>query len=62
MPKVDFTLLVALSKIDGNLNQIARCLNMDKTLSVHKKVNILLELASIEQSLGEFVSNADKIF
>jgi len=61
-PKVDPTLLVALSKIGGNLNQIARHLNMDRTLSAQEKVKALLELASIEQSLGELVGNADKVF
>jgi len=53
---------VALSKIGGNLNQIARHLNMDRTLSTQDKVKALLELASIEQSLGELVGNADKVF
>jgi len=61
-PKIDPALLVALSKIGGNLNQIARHLNMDRTLSAQKKVKALLELASIEQSLGELVGNADKVF
>jgi len=60
--KVDPALLVALSKIGGNLNQIARHLNMDRTLSAQEKVKALLELASIEQSLGELVGNADKVF
>jgi len=62
VPKVDPALLVALSKIGGNLNQIARHLNMDRTLSAQEKVKALLELASIEQSLGELVGNADKVF
>jgi len=62
VPKVDPALLVALSKIGGNLNQIARHLNMDRTLSAQEKVKTLLELASIEQSLGELVGNADKVF
>jgi len=62
IPKIDPTLLVALSKIGGNLNQIARHLNMDRTLSAQEKVKALLELASIEQSLGELVGNADKVF
>jgi len=62
VPKVDPTLLVALSKIGGNLNQIARHLNMDRTLSAQEKVKALLELTSIEQSLGEIVGNADKVF
>jgi len=62
VPKVDPALLVALSKIGGNLNQIARHLNMDDTLSAQEKVKALLELASIEQSLGELVGNADKVF
>jgi len=61
-PKVDPALLVAVSKIGSNLNQIARYLNMDKTLSAQEKVKVLLELASIEQSLGELVGNADKVF
>jgi len=60
--KIDPALLVALSKIGGNLNQIARHLNMDRTLSAQEKVKALLELASIEQSLGELVGNADKVF
>jgi len=62
VPKVDPALLVALSKIGSNLNQIARHLNMDRTLSAQEKVKALLELASIEQSLGELVGNADKVF
>jgi len=62
VPKVDPALLVALSKIGGNLNQIARHLNMDRTLSAQEKVKVLLELTSIEQSLGEIVGNADKVF
>lgn len=62
MPKVDPALLVALSKIGSNLNQIAKYLNMDRTLSAQEKVKALLELTSIEQSLGEFVGNADKVF
>jgi len=62
VPKVDPALLVALSKIGGNLNQIARYLNMDRTLSAQEKVKILLELVSIEQSLGKLVGNADKVF
>jgi len=61
-PKIDPALLVALSKIGGNLNQIARHLNMDRTLSAQEKVKALLELTSIEQSLGELVGNADKVF
>lgn len=61
-PKVDPALLVAVSKIGSNLNQIARHLNMDKTLSAQEKVKSLLELVSIEQSLGELVGNADKVF
>lgn len=62
VPKIDPALLVALSKIGGNLNQIARHLNMDRTLSAQEKVKVLLELTSIEQSLGELVGNADKVF
>lgn len=62
VPKIDPALLVALSKIGSNLNQIARYLNMDRTLSVQEKIKALLELASIEQSLGEIVGNTDKIF
>lgn len=62
VPKIDPALLVALSKIGGNLNQIARHLNMDRTLSAQEKVKALLELSSIEQSLGEIVGNADKVF
>jgi len=62
IPKVDPALLVALSKIGGNLNQIARHLNMDRTLSAQEKIKVLLELASIEQSLRELVGNADKVF
>jgi len=60
--KINPALLVALSKIGGNLNQIARHLNMDRTLSAQEKVKALLELASIEQSLEELVGNADKVF
>ena len=62
VPKVDPALLVTLSKIGSNLNQIARHLNIDKTLSAQEKVKTLLELTSIEQSLGELVGNADKVF
>ena len=62
VPKIDPALLVALSKIGSNLNQIAKHLNMDRTLSAQEKIKTLLELASIEQSLGELVGNADKIF
>lgn len=62
IPKIDPTLLVALSKIGSNLNQIARHLNTDKILSAQEKVKALLELTSIEQSLGELVGNADKVF
>jgi len=62
VPKVDPALLITLSKIGGNLNQIARHLNMDRTLSAQEKVRALLELTSIEQSLGELVGNADKVF
>jgi len=62
LPKIDPALLVALSKIGSNLNQIAKHLNMDRTLSAQEKVKVLLELTSIEQSLGELVGNADKIF
>jgi len=62
VPKVDPALLIALSKIGSNLNQIARHLNMDRTLSAQEKIKALLELASIEQSLGEIVGNTDKIF
>ena len=61
-PKIDPTLLVSLSKIGGNLNQIARHLNMDRTLFAQDKIAVLLELTSIEQSLGELIGNADKIF
>jgi len=57
MPKVDPALLVALSKIGSNLNQIARYLNMDRTLSAQEKVKSLLELASIENSLDILVKN-----
>jgi len=35
---------------------------MDRTLSAQEKVKALLELTSIEQSLGEIVGNADKVF
>ena len=62
VPKIDPALLVALSKIGSNLNQIAKHLNMDRTLSAQEKVKALLELTSIEQSLGELVGNADKVF
>jgi len=62
VPKIDPDLLITLSKIGSNLNQIARYLNMDRTLSVQEKIKALLELASIEQSLGEIVGNTDKIF
>jgi len=57
VPKVDPALLVSLSKIGGNLNQIARHLNMDRTLSAQEKVKALLELASIENSLDILVKN-----
>lgn len=62
VPKIDPALLITLSKIGGNINQIARHLNMDRTLSAQEKVKVLLELTSIEQSLGELMGNADKVF
>ena len=62
VPKIDPALLITLSKIGGNINQIARHLNMDRTLSAQEKVKALLELSSIEQSLGEIAGNADKVF
>jgi len=55
VPKIDPALLVALSKIGGNLNQIARHLNMDRTLSAQDKVKALLELASIENNLDTVI-------
>lgn len=53
--KVDPTLLKELSKIGGNINQIARHLNNDRTMSLEKKIEHLTELASIEQSLSELL-------
>jgi len=55
MPKVDPALLVALSKIGGNINQIARHLNNDRSMGLEKKIEHLTELASIEQSLDELL-------
>jgi len=55
VPKVDPTLLVALSKIGGNINQIARHLNNDRSMGLEKKIEHLTELASIEQSLDELL-------
>jgi len=53
--KVDPALLVALSKIGGNINQIARHLNNDRSMGLEKKIEHLTELASIEQSLDELL-------
>lgn len=53
--KVDPVLLVALSKIGGNINQIARHLNNDRSMGLEKKIEHLTELASIEQSLDELL-------
>jgi len=55
VPKVDPALLVALSKIGGNINQIARHLNNDRSMGLEKKIEHLTELASIEQSLDELL-------
>lgn len=55
VPKVDPALLVALSKIGGNINQIARHLNNDRSMELEKKIEHLTELASIEQSLDELL-------
>jgi len=53
--KVDPALLKELSKVGGNINQIARNLNNDRAMSLEKKIEHLTELASIEQSLGELL-------
>lgn len=53
--KVDPALLKELSKVGGNINQIARNLNNDRAMSLEKKIEHLTELASIEQSLDELL-------
>jgi len=55
VPKIDPALLMALSKIGGNINQIARHLNNDRSMGLEKKIEHLTELASIEQSLNELL-------
>jgi len=53
--KVDPTLLKELSKIGGNINQIARHLNSDRSMGLEKKIEHLTELASVEQSLDDLL-------
>jgi len=53
--KVDPALLKELSKIGGNINQIARHLNNDRSMGLEKKVEHLTELASVEQSLDDLL-------
>ncbi|OUI77823.1 hypothetical protein HK18_01080 [Commensalibacter intestini] len=53
--KVDPALLKELSKVGGNINQIARHLNNDRSMGLEKKIEYLTELASIEQSLAELL-------
>jgi len=53
--KVDPTLLSELSKIGGNINQIARHLNNDRSMGLEKKIEHLTELASVEQSLDDLL-------
>jgi len=53
--KVDPALLKELSKVGGNINQIARHLNNDRAMSLEKKIEHLTKLASIEQSLAELL-------
>jgi len=51
--KTDPTLLVALARIGGNLNQIARNLNIDKNMALEQKVDYLIDLASIAEDIRE---------
>jgi len=53
--KIDPALLKELSKVGGNINQIARHLNNDRSMRLEKKIEYLTELASIEQSLAELL-------
>lgn len=56
IPKADPVLLIALSKIGGNMNQIARHLNQDKDLNVLKKIEYFTELASIEKAMQDLLN------
>jgi len=51
--KTDPALLVALARIGGNLNQIARNLNLDKNMALEQKVDYLIDLASIAENIRE---------
>jgi len=51
--KTDPALLIALARIGGNLNQIARNLNLDKNMALEQKVDYLIDLASIAEDIRE---------
>jgi len=51
--KTDPALLMALARIGGNLNQIARNLNLDKNMALEQKVDYLIDLASIAENIRE---------
>lgn len=51
--KTDPSLLMALARIGGNLNQIARNLNLDKNMPLEQKINYLINLASIAEDIQE---------
>jgi len=59
--KVDPALLNELSKIGGNINQIARHLNLDRSMSLENKIKYFTELATIEQSLDNFFKSFEEI-
>jgi len=51
--KTDPALLMALARVGGNLNQIARNLNLDKNMTLEQKVDYLIDLASIAEDIRE---------
>lgn len=51
--KTNTELLMVLVKISGNLNQIARNLNLDKNMALEQKVDYLIDLASIAEDIRE---------
>jgi len=51
--KTDPTLLMALARIGGNLNQIARNLNLDNNITLEQKIDYLIDLASIAEDIRE---------
>jgi len=44
---------MALARVGGNLNQIARNLNLDKNMTLEQKVDYLIDLASIAEDIRE---------